>query len=83
MAHHVSFSQFVLSVDGLIAYIGLALCCINCMLVQIKFCGEVIGWVQAILQAANLCVHGSRVKWTCRHRGTGAAAIHVRNPVVL
>ena len=70
-ACHASFSPFVLTVDGLMAREA------RFVMQQIdrtlstkwsKSYGVVMGWVQtrmsiAFLRAANLCVHGSRVKW--------------------
>ena len=47
MAHHASFSQFVLSVDGLMAYEACIV--LQQLLVQSEFYGEVIGWVQTYL----------------------------------
>ena len=47
MAHHASFSQFVLSVDGLIAYEAWFV--LQQLLVQIEFCGEGMDWVQTHL----------------------------------
>ena len=47
MAHHASFSQFMLSVDGLIAYEACFV--LQQLVVQSVLCGEGMAWVQTHL----------------------------------